>query len=114
MKWMFEHGKPCEKCGSRVGCCAEAMQETNRAWASALQILQKIAEPAHGVSLCGGELSFGNLPFPCPRCGRMRLNYFPADNSIACEKCDTRWPEARDEDERSGGHDPYIAIREDA
>jgi len=112
MEWMRKHGESCEKCGSQVGCCHRTQEETHKTWAAALSILQRVAVPGSNVSLSDpDELLFGNLPFPCPRCSRMRLNYYPKDNSIACEKCDTRWPEARDDDERSGGPDPYADIR---
>ena len=33
----------------------------------------------------------GNLPIPCPNCGRMRLNLLPVERVVQCEKCDGEW-----------------------
>lgn len=33
------------------------------------------------------KISLGNLPMPCPGCGRMRLNFYPDLHRIDCEKC---------------------------
>lgn len=27
------------------------------------------------------------LPLECPNCGRMRLEYWPAEHKVKCEKC---------------------------
>lgn len=34
------------------------------------------------------KIHIGNLPMPCPNCGRMRLNFRVDLHRIDCEKCD--------------------------
>ena len=34
------------------------------------------------------KIHLGNLPMPCPNCGRSRLNFHPDFHRIDCEKCD--------------------------
>lgn len=60
----------------------ELVKQVSEGLASYLQVedWSEEGDPDYKVSL-------GNLPMPCPGCGRMRLNFHPDLCRIDCEKC---------------------------